>query len=716
MNLEVLNKDEGQTRTASEAAKGDTSLPHNPDVSAFRDALQSIGDAIQKKLPKVLGDALTKLESILNKKPTVEIDINREQIQRLASVAHTAWQTYCVPKPRWLPIRDENGAAVTDIKTYLETNEIPERLWGNFRWSTGQKSFVERIDRLPLKYLSHSMGESNNLFANGVLGAALRLKEANDRDVRQIIEEAIQLEHNAFISKLSPIENRPRDRDWNDLDPRDKYTTVMMWKKVIACVDGLNERAVRGAFDGILRDINRELTDWSVKGNPSAVSIFGQIVRARGSMPYGLLRQNPELYSSLREKVPLVSDWNRPKELRDLDDRDLYRLYSSAFAETASRPKLDQLKFVEPPVPPGSGARVIIIKSKSEDKSIAVLKLGKGADFLQDFLSEMSQGSDGLRLADKTFRLVPSHLGRIGNGDVFFTVSPAAIGPSAGESYFKATLEAIPDFARNIGFFLSDVHRKAMELVRFSNDRQRLGDLSQFTHNQGWDIDQLADRVSTLEEKQLIAEPLAKKLKDLAERYDNHSCFEPTRLRPTQIHGDKHPDNIFGIVNALTEGVDPISIDNGSASYFVGRMSGTGDPASDVGRCVGYLIVEGVRRGFDWNTISSHIDPLMVGYRQSLTNTESDTESNQEYLTNTLPMAVAFHVSVYIARNALDGIEDGNPVKFKPLSEEQSLTDLKKCLVSCWSEYLNGVSIPPAISIHDSLYLSELWEKKEKAA
>jgi hypothetical protein len=230
-------------------------------------------------------------------------------------------------------------------------------------------------------------------------------------------------------------------------------------------------------------------------------------------------------------------------------------------------------------------------------------------------------------------------------------------------------------------------------LATYRDDAQRV-------YNIGYDIRILERRL------ECVPPPLCQSIQRVTAAYRNILVCHPSAIDDGLIHGDLYPSNIFRTQSGCQ------LIDNNQAAYYLGRISPTGDPAKDVGKSVGYFLVEWARRqkiepsedssidGKGLDDLMEQIDSLVGSYLDSRRKSGFPIQHDEQF-----KVGIAFHAISFAAKNWTDL----RGLKFSPPEGGPPTDIMRSSLFEALKSYLQRIAIPP-IS-YESTALQQFWSR-----
>jgi len=590
----------------------------------------------------------------------------------VAEFCHNQWQIHKDSKPRWVVFRDREGNPI-DIRSYLKEGNIPPEYWAEHaRRPNGD--FLARVDRIPYEYLPRSFQEARQREAQISIKTIGWIAGAkSEADAKERIFTVLSHGHRAY--RAQQLDNRIKsDQEFRDLPVSNQYsaTTIL---HTIAKRLGVNDQNdfVRSAFDQIRKDLYNNVVELAQKSDQQGtiVDAYRRIIRQYGSHPYDFLRYHKDAYGALFNKIESKGDIEIGlPDLNQLKPEDDIPQNLKTFLGLDTR---HTFKLKKPPTESSQGASILIV-TDSTDHPVRVLRIDTGWRAVQEYLSEriiaenekigyfFTSPHQIIAIAD------PSN-GVDGNKQKFLTVSNYAGGKSLDER-FLANVKDDNGIPAEIGQRLAAFHSatvreqspdaildpsKTIKSIRYDLDGIRrkglnLAERTQTDNSPGSIQD---DNISKIAISYQRLEPL---IISLAERFENTAFLNPSSFEKATAHGDMHPGNMFDTF-----------IDNNTLVYSLGRQAPITSPAVDVGRCIGYLIVEGTRLNKSFEDIMADISKLREAYRDGRNNADKPILDKSIH-----SMAEDFYAMVYVAQNCVDV----DQVKLKPLNSIESQTEL----------------------------------------
>jgi hypothetical protein len=267
-------------------------------------------------------------------------------------------------------------------------------------------------------------------------------------------------------------------------------------------------------------------------------------------------------------------------------------------------------------------------------------------------------------------------------GDDYFVLLDAAREFEA-DTAFRLNFGVCKMMASKAASSLATLHGAALDTGSYKG-----GDLTTFKGNCWYDVRALLRYVSprpdslscVYDENNPLATAERQTLRDAiqscVDRYSDVVENKPAMLCPTAVHGDMHGGNLF----ISDDSELSMLIDYGGITWTLGKNFGTGDRGNDLGRLIGNIFVEGVKRKFDLHSQTKELIQTLIREYTEQTGIKLDSEQGRALLTS-----AEFYAHRFIAVNA----QDTSAKKCKPIGDE-TLPELRKRLYHDWL-HLSGV-------------------------
>jgi len=609
-------------------------------------------------------------------------DPNGQAMAVEASAIHADWQACNSYRTRYKVMKSENGEPVRDISSYISQKEIPPEYRGYYRQNT-QGCYEEDIKKIPNEWLAANNARENLEGARSYiqhLRTFVDAATACQQDLRGALVKTLSDIHADWYNRNSSwTVSSGVPPTFQDSDIETRYNGARQLFGIAERHGVLTDSTLREAFAGVLQELREE--KFAPFSNLSIEGAFLALTHKTGVKPAITGdRHVEEFFDEKMPEYPYEAATDREQEVSTL-----LPFIKGTFPNIAGVP-CENFEFISPPIPPGSGARVYLIKDSGSSTIIAALKVQEGSAGLDEIASTLAAGEE--ILTDEHFRPVKSlSFGKLGKTGDFFILQEAAKTFEADKT-FSGSHDQRLEMTERVGSSLATLHGK----FRVWSDPE-LGvisaDLTTFRGNCFYDIRRFngflpSGKYDIFQTNDGAGEPysrdsseVALKLERLSKRYSDIVELTPHHLSPAITHGDFHGGNIFLTSNSP----DSRMIDFGGASWFIGKKIGTGDRGNDVGRMVGNILVEGTRYSLDFEReIEPLIDKLISTYK------------SQAGLPPNGPEAESFDVSVhfYASRFFAINLADKTGVKFKPLgSEDQEALSVR--LRENWSTFLKDL-------------------------
>jgi hypothetical protein len=605
-----------------------------------------------------------------------------------------------------------------EFRRYLIDKNVPEEYWVNYR-RTQRGNFIENVKVIPASLLSDRTKceyerlarRANDRFEAFLQLISNELEGTSSEGIGKLIRGCIASLANDIEELRSQNRERPKrsiaatERDTSYIrlshDFYCRYQAAKLFEGMAARGGVIEQKIVNEQFQLILNEVLHER--FARFGDRTPGEIFKSLIRQHGERPTPFLREDPDLYEFFRRGLRDLGSLPSPFPASDLDQE----WYSAVLEKIVGiETNLDNVasrgtwSLERPSTTSGTRAFVGILKD-SRSEPVSVIKIASGPDRLEEILSELAL--DGFHEQ----AILPKAWGRFGNEN-FFALYTFAGSHDEDQRYgptFSDT-QASRDFVREHGQLLSDFHTQALPpekkeprvLATYRDDAQRV-------YNIGYDIRVLEQRLES------VPSALSRKIHGLITAYRNLLVCHPSSIEDGMIHGDLYPSNMF-----RTEAGCRV-IDNNQAAYYLGRVASTGDPAKDVGKSVGYFLVEWARRqkikpagdnsidGERLDEVMDHIDGLVESYLNSRRKSGYPIQHEEQFKVGT-----AFHACSFAAKNWTDL----RGLKFTSLEGGPPTDSMRSSLFAGVQSYLERITIPPLS--YESTALDRFWSRPADVA
>lgn len=602
--------------------------------------------------------------------------LSRDALREEGDFIHSIWQTGNSYRTRYkaMKLNDENP--VTDIAKYIADRNIPAEYRGYYRRTT-KGTYEEDIKKIPNQWLAHNNSKENAEGARSYLENLHRMSGQEPHSQSQAVNfildslRAIHVEwYNRNASWTVPY-GEPKTFDEANIEAQ--YNGALQYYKIAERHGLFKNHLWRAGFDEVMKGlIERKFTPYK---EMNVVDAYLSMTHKTGAKPAITGDTHVEQFFDHRfhnYSFAMPSD-------RTGESAAVLSFLSNEFPTLYGVPA-SRFEIKAPPVPPGSDARIYLIKDKSPNGVglVAVMKIQANSSGLDEIVSTMA-AEKGI-ISNEDFRPVKTlAYGKLGASD-YFMIQEAAKTFEADHA-FKGEINDRYQMVIKVSKALATMHGRASE---YSGDELKSisADLTTFRGNCFYDVRQMGaffkngrnDIISPAEKEGSLSVAESRELEgyleNLREEYSRIVELEPETLSPTVIHGDFHGGNLF-LTNQSNKSR---LIDFGGSTWFIGKKIGTGDRGNDVGRMIGNVLVESTRYGLDFESeILPLIRELMSSYKQQIGIVAG---SPQELNLNT---SVFFYMNRFLAVNA----NDTAGKKFKPISGD-TLSELRHRLYQNW--------------------------------
>ena len=347
-------------------------------------------------------------------------------------------------------------------------------------------------------------------------------------------------------------------------------------------------------------------------------------------------------------------------------------------------PSIDpkKIQLIAPTTPPGSGARVYLIKNTETGEIIGAFKVQQRGG-LDEILSTraaerlLKERNPDLQIAETLYG------GKLSGTDDYFMVQSAAKGRDLDAIMSMGTQTEKTQAIEAAAITLAKLHTERTTAATRLTER----DKAAFQYTLDYELNafdtnvignekivngSLASLVKTGEISPREAIKMNKRMNEVATRYREIVLNNPELLKPTFVHGDAHGGNIF----VDGEGKATL-IDYGTLLWSASKKGvEIGDRGNDIGRMLGNLVVESLRRGESGTGALVNAKIFLAEYKKSAHIVKGSKEE------------VAFNTSVELYYYRFFGIQssDIKGVKFKCLKNAVDCTqqNLRQKLFESW--------------------------------
>ena len=614
---------------------------------------------------------------------------NTTEVEKIGDAIHQIWQDTNSYRTRYKDMRID-GQPVIDKESYLIQHSIPV-YYHDFYKLTKNAKYPEGILQEDIKRIPNTFLCRNNSIENFV-GA------------QSYIEQLAALLDGVGFGSESAKEGllqclRKIHTDW--------YERNASWTVTYGEPATYDESSIETKYNGArqLFEIAKRFGALEIPEiNEAFVDLMDQL-KTEKFAPYQGLSVS-QAYSEMARKTGF-----RPTILGDYHVAEFFEGYFAPldFRITPERPESEQVSnllreyypeingipaerfaVTAPSTPPGSGARVYIISDREgqgAEKTIAVLKIQTGHRGLDEIVSNVA--AFGEVPTSPNFKPVGwLSTGKLEGEDYFVLLDVAK--KFEVESVFGLSFDECSSMVSKAALSLATLHGPALGVTSYTG-----GDLTTFKGNCWYDVRELIKYVSTKAGASCspfeVGNPLSEStrrellghIKRSIEEYSDLVENNPATLSPSTVHGDMHGGNLF-----ISDDTDlTMLIDYGGVTWTLGKNFGTGDRGNDLGRFIGSIFVEGVRRKLDLESETKVlIRSLLEKYLEQV-GIEAGSEQGRSLLASAF-----FYAHRFIAVNA----QDTEGKKCKPCGDE-SINDLRQRLFESWARFYPTTAQVPLV-------------------
>jgi hypothetical protein len=563
---------------------------------------------------------------------------------------HLTWQTINSYKTRYKPMKGPDGKPVTDIAEYIRSRNIPAEYRAYYRKTT-KGTYEEDIKKIPNQWLASNNSNENSRGAKSYVENLYSL--LTDTDVSdanrstKIVDslKAIHVDYFKRMEEMDPGASSWAARTFDEAGIEAQYNGAMQYYKIAERHGVLNDPKWMAAFDRVVGDLAR--AKFEPFKDLSVQDAYLALTTKAGTKPS--IEADGHMEKFFGEKLQSY-DFAMPAE-RSKESSAVASFLALKFPRLASQ----ELKITAPPVPPGTSARVYLVKGPSGNL-LAVMKIQSGAAGLNEVVSTVTVES---MLDNDTASFKPAKtlgFGKLQGGD-YFTLQEAAHDFEADSTFKSAANSSTRQWmVEKVSETLAAVHGPFKNLSP-EEAKAKKADLTTFQGNCFYDVRKMTEYfpggrndvvAAALQQSVIAAEDVATLInhfQGVTTKYSEIVELRPESLDPTKIHGDYHGGNQF--VSARTN--SSMLIDYGGVTWFIGKKGGTGDRGNDVGRMLGNILTEATRHRLDFNGETLPLMEKLIRDYKAHTGIVPGSVNETSF-----DVSVMFYMNRFVAVNAMD--------------------------------------------------------------
>lgn len=607
-----------------------------------------------------------------------------EMMKAEGDFIHSIWQTGNSYRTRYKAMKSEDGSPVTDIAKYIGERNIPVEYRGYY-YETTKGTYEEDIKKISNQWLAPNNSKENSDGAKSYienLATMIKQKPQSASEAAEAVLNSLRAIHVEWYRRNSSWtvpDGEPKTFDEANIEAQ--YNGALQYYKIAERHDVLKDQLWQQAFHSVMEALVQK--KFAPYTSMDVVDSYLAMTHKTGAKPSIIGDEHVNHFFDSRFQN---FDFRMPSNGSE-EPSAVLAFLNSHFPSIKGIPS-SQFEIKAPPVPPGSSARIYLIKDKNPGGKgiIAVVKIQAQAAGLDEIVSTLA-AEKGITSSSEFSPVKTLAYGKLGADD-YFMVQEAAKTFEADQA-FAGDVQARMRMVIKVSKALATMHGLAAE---YSGDALKSisADLTTFRGNCFYDVRQMRgflknnrnDVITPAVRDGYINDSegteLEKVIETLSGKYSRIVELTPEKLSPAVIHGDFHGGNLF----LTNENDNSKLIDFGGSTWFIGKKIGTGDRGNDLGRMIGNVLVESTRHNLDLESeILPLIENLLSSYNQG---TGIRPGSNQEA---NLKVSALFYMNRFLAVNA----NDVAGKKFKPLAGD-NLTSLRQRLYFNWIMVLRSLN------------------------
>ncbi len=592
---------------------------------------------------KKSGDAKERVRAY---RKNIETILSEENVKRSSDSLHGAWQKSTTYLTRYKLMADKMGNPILDFKGFVLENKIPEKYWEFYRKNSDGK-YEEDLVAVPNKYLSYGSYSKNLIGSRSILRQVAELMVSSPRSVGEaydMVIKALQVTHEDWL-RMNPWAKGSRPDHILDLIPDLGLTNASGPYTLFSEAMNYSDPAHLRILEGFHRhQDNLQKKRIGAYGQQNIESVYLDLILKKGTkvpMDEHLEHFFDSKMKMVKMRVP-VDEKQSSKEVAEVYQTQLAQEIRSSLKISGD------FRLKAPDTPPGSGARVYLVID-TEGKVAGALKIQSknfpskfaGLDELisaltvEKFITENRPGVQIARTVDH---------GQLSDNSYFSIIEPARERDLDG--WLKTLVK--PD---SVSLILQTSAQTLAHLHSPGTGAMQSRDVYETLKGNGlYETRKLREYVSNVSlqnetqemgvSKEVISLVKAQ-VKIATESYERILDRQLSDFSPSTTHGDFHGGNIF---YSLRENKSTM-IDAGTLTWTV---ASTGDPANDLGRIMGHMLVEDLKHARVTDVTFARAKEF---YRNYILSARIEIGSKKEQV---LSASVAFYLNRYFAIQAGD--------------------------------------------------------------
>lgn len=538
-----------------------------------------------------------------------------KEIEEAGDILHRLWQESTTYPARFKPVQ-LYGSSVSNLPEYLMKNKIPKE-YHQFYSLDHNGKVIEDITKIPNKYLAANNQAANIAGAKSYLDSIKKFQGqrfASPADADTFLRAELQNIHSNWL-KENPWAVGTYAAKWEDLPPDLQLTNLYPLKKMFEKYS-LDNPELKNLSDQTFSSLEKSIknTQKAIGDVESKIEVSRYKDLDKGDVVDGFIKLSDASGSKFNPEASHYSkDYFRgrledaktgkivpPKPGSGAKELDTY--YDQVFREAIFKQSdfpgknVADLQLIAPGTPPGSGARVYLIKDNATKSIVGAYKIQvKGG--LDEILSSVAAERIISERSPSTNLAKNIAYGRIADRDEFFVLQSAAAGSDLDGIISKSAQPKVDAAIDSAAKIFSDFHVESRGKSALSGSEKAvfrdnaLYEVRSFDSNVIGDYKKSPGSVAGLLDSGELsakqASEIKKKMESVSRGYQEVITKNPELLNPTLTHGDAHGGNIF--IDQNNKGT---LIDYGTSLWSVSTRAGNavGDPGNDVGRMVGHLV------------------------------------------------------------------------------------------------------------------------------
>lgn len=595
-----------------------------------------------------------------------------ETLKKTGDLLHQYWQETNTYKTRYKIMKDERGQNIQNIESYMSAYNIPSNLSIYYR-ANKDGFYEEDIKALSNRYLAPNNRTENTAGAKSVLLQVINLLISNPNSIEDAntkVLSAFQTIHEDWLKRNTWAKGSYPERADQlsaELQITNAFPLIKEFTEFMSPEDPVHQK-IKEALLHQLQILNAKRIERFK--DLSLEKAYLSMIEEKGFKIF----LDPVLSEFFDSKIKQVKLLHKLDERAGLKDQENYYINELGIYIKNALHLNGAFSLKAPSTVPGSGARVFLIKN-SAGQVVGALKIqSRKANGLDELISSLSI-YNFLNLQREGVKSVGIIDYGLLDDDSYFMI----IEPARSKDLDSWLITSGSDEMDKM--ILNESAKSTAALHHFSSDPKSITKETRqtFKGNALYDVRKLREflKSSVLQTQvrenfiyQNVADSVKKQIEQSISNYENELEFHLEAFRPAATHGDYHGGNLFFNETNHTTTL----IDYGSVTWTLAKAKqpGTGDPANDVGRMLGHLIIEDIKaKKFNELTLQR----VQKFYEDYLRYSKILRGSPEELI---LKKSVIFYINRYFAIQA----SDLKGSKFN--SDKMNQRELFKALFEVW--------------------------------